>query len=145
MTRYLLDRSPDLIILSLSIDWPEPTLCNLLPDPIVDFLGTSYLKEVLQGNSLAKVREVHLLSQFSRGQKLLNKEFAQFVMKNLPSLRHMGNFNGWNITERRKRVVRMFPVMENLDISIHPDSPDRPSEFAGQFSKIFSGDQFISQ
>jgi len=144
VTRYLLDTSQDLQVLTLSIDWPEAALCNLVPEIRLDYLGTSYLQQVMQGNSLAKVRELHLLTQYSRGQKFLVKEFAEFVMKKLPSLRHLGSFSGWNMSDMRKRQARRFPVTKNLDISIDPETIPRPSEFAGKFSKIYVGDQLNS-
>ena len=60
----------------------------------------------------------------------------EFVMKKLPSLRHLGSFSGWNMSDMRKRQARRFPVTKNLDISIDSETIPRPSEFAGKFSKI---------
>ena len=141
VSRYLLDTSPDLETLTLSVDWPESNSFNILPDKRVDFLGINYMKQVMQGNSLSKVKEVHLLVQHYRGRKNLNKDFAKFVMGNLPSLQHMGGFKGWNMSSRQKKEVRAFQVSENLNISIDPDSPVKPSS---GFSKIFAGNQLNS-
>ena len=142
VTRYLLDTSPDLETLTLSVDWPESHTFNILPDRRVDFLGINYMKQVMQGNSLAKVKEVHLMVQNYRGRKNLTKDFAKFVLGHLPSLRHMGGFKGWNMTNREKKEVRAFQVSENLNISIDPDQPVKPS--SGELSKIFSGNQLNS-
>merc|ERR1719510_2460914 len=50
VSRYLLDTSPGLETLTLSVDWPESHNFNLLPDRRLDFLGINYLKQVMQGN-----------------------------------------------------------------------------------------------
>ena len=141
VSRYLLDTSPDLESLTLSVDWPESHSFNILPDKRVDFLGINYMKQVMQGNSLSKVKEVHLMVQHYRGRKNLNKDFAKFVMGHLPSLQHMGGFKGWNMSIRQKKEVRAFQVSENLNISIDPDNPVKPSS---GFSKIFAGNQLNS-
>lgn len=142
VTRYLLDTSHDLESLTLSVDWPESHNFNLIPDRRLDFLGINYMNQVMQGNSLSKVKEVHLMVQHYRGMRHLNKDFAKFVMKKLPSLQHMGNFKGWNMNNRQKREIRSFQVSENLNISIDPDDQVKPR--TGQFSKIFSGNQLNS-
>ena len=142
VTRYLLDTSPHLETLTLSVDWPESHNFNLLPDRRVDFLGINYLKQVMQGNNLAEVKEVHLLVQHVRGRRYLTKDFAKFVMQHLPSLQHMGSFKGWNMTKRQKKEVRAFQVTRNLPISIDPDIQVGPS--SGNFSKIFSENQLNS-
>ena len=144
VTRYLLDTSPALHTLTLSVDWPDPNSCNILPDTQVDFLGTAYMKQVMQGNSLAEVREVHLMTQYSRGKKFLNADFAQFIMKNLPSLEHCGCFRCWNMTLKQRREARAAAVTKNLNILVDQDTKPRPSENVGDFRMIYQPDKMKS-
>ena len=144
VTRYMLDTSPEIHTLTLSVDWPDPASCNILPDTRVDFLGTAYMKQVMQGNSLAKVKEVHLMTQYSRGKKYLDSEFAQFIMKSLPSLQHCGCFRCWNMTLRQRREARAMAVTKNLNIVVDQDTKPRPSENVGDFRNIYEPDKMRS-
>jgi len=144
VTRYLLDSSPDLETLTLSVDWPEPACCNILPDMRLDYLGTNYMKQVLAGNSLAKVKELHLMTQYSRGKKYLDSDFAQFIMKSLPSLEHLGCFRCWNMTLRQRREARQAAVSKSLNIVVDQDTKPRPSENVGDFRNIFDPDKMKS-
>ena len=144
VTRYLLDTSPDLTSLTLSVDWPDPASCNILPDTRLDFLGTAYIKQVMQGNSLARVREVHLMTQYSRGKKYLDSEFASFIMKSLPALQHCGCFRCWNMTLKQRREARAVAVSRNLNITVDQDTKPRPSENVGDFRNIYEPDKMKS-
>ena len=144
VTRYLLDTSPELHTLTLSVDWPGPASCNILPDTRVDFLGTAYMKQVMQGNSLAKVREVHLMTKYFRGKKYLDSEFAQFIMKSLPALRHCGCFRCWNMTLKQRREARTMAVTKNLNIVVDQDTKPKPSENVGDFRNIYEADKMKS-
>ena len=150
VTRYLLDTSPDLETLTLSVDWPDPACCNILPDTRMDYLGTNYIKQVMAGNSLVKVRELHLMTQYSRGKKYLDSEFAQFILKSLPGLEHLGCFRCWNMTLRQRREAREFALTKSLKavqggrIVVDQDSKPRPSENIGDFRNIFDPDKMKS-
>ena len=150
VTRYLLDTSPHLDTLTLSVDWPDPACCNILPDTRLDYLGTNYVRQVMQGNNLAMVRELHLMTQYSRGKKYLDTEFAQFILKTLPRLEHLGCFRCWNMTLRQRREARQFAITKSLKaesgghIVVDQDTKPRPSENVGDFRNIYDPDKMSS-
>ena len=49
-------------------------------------------------NSLSGLEELHLLAQTRRGRHRLIKSTAEFILKEFPNLKHLGNFQFWNMT-----------------------------------------------
>eukprot|EP00092_Neocalanus_flemingeri_P001479 GFUD01001577.1.p1 GENE.GFUD01001577.1~~GFUD01001577.1.p1 ORF type:complete len:474 (+),score=176.10 GFUD01001577.1:172-1422(+) len=137
LTRYLLSGCHQLDCLSLAVEWPDPAFCNVVPASRKDFLGREYLEEVMQGNNLDSLRELHFMAQYARGRKHLTKDFAMFLIKNFPTLRHLGTFRLWSMTAGERREVRRYVRTSNLNITLDPDTEARPSENFGDFRNIF--------
>ena len=140
-TRYLLDSSPNIETLTLSVDFPDPAFCNVVPDPRKDYLGIEYMKEVMKGNNFAHVKEMHLMTQYSRGRKNLDKDFAMFVLKHFVKLQHLGHFKLWSLTPKQKREIKDHLLSTKRSIIIDSDHKPRPSENVGDLRNIFVGDR----
>jgi len=137
LVRFLLSGSARLVTLSLAIEWPDPAFCNVVPASRRDFLGRDYLQDVMQGNSLNYIQELHFMAQYARGRKYLTKDFAMFLIKNFITLKHLGTIRLWNMTAGERREVRKFVKVNNMDITMDPDTEPRPSENSGDFRNIF--------
>jgi len=137
LLRFLISGSHNLVSLTLAIEWPDPAFCNVVPTGRRDFLGKEYLQEVMQGNSLNSIQELHFMAQYARGRKYLNKDFAMYLIKNFLTMKHLGTIRLWNMTAGERREVRKFVRSNNMDITIDPDSEPRPSENSGDFRNMF--------
>ena len=65
-----------------------------------DLLGPEFFDHVLDSNQLLKIRDIHFLCQYMRGNKRLTKAFAKHVIAFLPALEHFGNFHFWEMTHK---------------------------------------------
>jgi len=137
LVRFLISGSPYLTSLTLAIEWPDPAFCNVVPSSRRDFLGKDYLQDVMQGNSLNNIKELHFMAQYARGRKYLNKELAMYIIKNFVTLKHLGTIRLWNMTAGERREVRKFVKNSNMVLTIDPDSDPRPSENNGDFRNMF--------
>jgi len=137
LARFLMAGCVQLESLTLAVEWPDPAFCNVVPGNRKDFLGKEYLQEVMQGNSLNNIKELHLMAQYARGRKHLTKDFAMFIVKNFLTLRHLGTFRLWNMTAGERREVRSFVRTNNMNIILDLDMEPRPSENVGDFRNIF--------
>jgi len=144
LVRYLLSGCVQLATLTLAIEWPDPAFCNVVPANRKDFLGREYWQEVMQGNSFNNLQELHFMAQYARGRKYLTKDFAMFMIKNFPTLRHMGTFRLWNMTVGERREVRRFVRTKNMNITLDPDVEARPSENVGDFRNIYVSNRNVS-
>jgi len=137
LVRYLVSHTcPGLTSLSLAVEWPEPALCNISPDGRKDYLGSNFFLELLKGNNLTNITELHLMAQNARGRKYLEKEFAMFLFKQFPKLKHLGTFKLWNMTLKQKKDIKAHLINNNLNITIDFDSQPRPSDYEGDFRSI---------
>ena len=141
LTRYLLDSSPKIETLTLSVDFPDPAFCNVVPDPRKDYLGMEYMKEVMKGNSLTEVKEIHLMTQYSRGKKNLDKDFALFVLKTFPKLEHIGHFKLWSLNPKQKREIKAHLLSTKRSITVDTDQKPRPSDNVGDLRNIYVEDR----
>ena len=141
LTRYLLDSSPKIETLTLSVDFPDPAFCNVVPDSRKDYLGLEYMKEVMKGNNLSEIKELHLMTQYSRGKKNLDKDFAMFVLKTFPKLEHIGHFKLWSLTPKQKREIRSHIVSLKKHITVDMDQKPRPSDNVGDLRTIYVEDR----
>lgn len=105
VVKYLLKGAESITSLSLGIEWLDPAFCSTQPENRNDFLGKEYLEEILTSCSLSKLEELHLYAQYRRGRHRLTKECAEFVLGRFQSLRHLGNFNFWNLSRPEKNEV----------------------------------------
>jgi len=137
LVRFLLSGSHNLTSLTLAIEWPDPAFCNVVPSSRRDFLGRDYLQDVMQGNCLNHIQELHFMAQYARGRKYLTKDFAMYLIKNLLTLKHFGTIRLWNMTAGERREVRKYVKSNNIALTIDPDSDPRPSENSGDFRNIF--------
>jgi len=137
LVRFLISGSHNLTSLTLAIEWPDPAFCNVVPSSRRDFLGKDYLQDVMQGNCLNHIQELHFMAQYARGRKYLNKDFALYLIKNLLTLKHFGTIRLWNMTAGERREVRKFVKNSNMVLTIDPDSDPRPSENSGDFRNMF--------
>lgn len=137
LVRFLLSGSHNLTSLTLAIEWPDPAFCNVVPSSRRDFLGRDYLQDVMQGNCLNHIQELHFMAQYARGRKYLTKDFAMYLIKNLLSLKHFGTIRLWNMTAGERREVRKYVKSNNIALTIDPDSDPRPSENSGDFRNMF--------
>ncbi len=62
-----------------------------------DLVGKEYLDEIMSVNALSKLEEIHLMAQYRKGRHRLTKACADFVLDNFKALRHLGNFQFWNM------------------------------------------------
>ena len=142
LTRYLLDSSPKIETLTLSVDFPDPAFCNVVPDVRKDYLGQEYMKEVMKGNSFSHVKELHLMTQYSRGKKNLDKDFAMFLLKQFPTLQHLGHFKLWSLNPKQKREIRNHLVSSRMShITVDTDHKPRPSDNVGDLRNIYVNDR----
>jgi len=137
ITKFLLSGAVQLLSLTLAIEWPDPAFCNVRPTSSKDLLGKEYMDELLQSNNLSLLEEIHLLAQYVRGRKHLTKDFALYVVKTFPLLKHFGTTRLWNMTTGERREFRSYLTSTNRNIVIDPDSEPRPSENIGDFRNIF--------
>ena len=142
LTRYLLDSSPNIETMTLSVDFPDPAFCNVVPDARKDYLGQEYMKEVMKGNNFSHIKELHLMTQYSRGKKNLDKDFALFVLKQFPSLQHLGHFKLWSLNPKQKREIRSHLVSSKMShITVDTDHKPRPSDNVGDLRNIYVEDR----
>jgi hypothetical protein len=95
--RYTLHGCDHLISLTLGIEWPDFTLCNVTPNSRKDLLGQEFLDEVRGVNSLSELEQIHFFAQHKRGTTMLNRDFALFVASEFKNLKHFGTFKFWNL------------------------------------------------
>lgn len=76
-----------------------------------DYLGVDYLKEILKVNDLKNVNQLHLSGGFKKRNKTkLDKNCLDFVLSRFgKQLRHLGNFDQWNLSKNdRLQIVDDF-------------------------------------
>jgi len=127
--RYTVFGCDNLKVLSLGIEWPDPTFCNVIPNTRKDLLGRDYLEEVRTANSLSELEEIHLFTQFRRGSANMDENFALYVGTEFKKLKHFGTFKYWNIDNptdviRRIRQTNRHITFDNEYVEVK----DRPKE-----------------
>ena len=95
--RYTLHGCDHLTSLTLGIEWPDFTLCNVTPHSRKDLLGQEFLDEVRGVNSLSELEQIHFFAQHTRGTTMLNKNFALYIASEFKNLKHFGTFKFWNL------------------------------------------------
>jgi len=131
VVRYLLTGALDLRVLTLSIEWLDPTFCDSQPSGRKDLVGREYLEEVLSVNPLPRLEELHMLAQYRQGSSQLTKDCAEFVLSRFPALRHLGYFDCWNMRRGDIRELIKKRNSSNRDIIFDEDLYSRSVDVAG--------------
>jgi hypothetical protein len=122
--RYILAGCDNISSLTLGVEWPDPSLCNVRPGSRRDLLGREYLDEVRSVNSLANLEEIHLFAQYSQGRGKLDKDFALHVLGEFKQLRHFGTFRFWRMSGADKQAVFSAARNSNREITFDEDYTD---------------------
>jgi len=125
--RYVVHGANKLKSLTLGIEWPDSTFCNVIPTQSKDMLGREFLDEVRSVNSLALVEELHLFTQYRRGGCKLDADLAFHIAQELKNLRHLGTFKFWNIPELLLEDVMTEIRRLNPAITFDEDYPRQPA------------------
>jgi len=94
--RYVVCGATKLKCLTLGVEWPEETCCNVGPESRKDLLGKEYIDELLSVNPLEDVEELHLFAQYRRGSVRLTESFAIYLANQFKNLKHLGSFHLWS-------------------------------------------------
>ena len=65
--RYAVAGANQLKCLTLGVEWPDESYCNVGPESRKDVLGKEYIEELLSVNSLQYTEELHFFAQNRRG------------------------------------------------------------------------------
>lgn len=127
---YLLKGADGLKRLTLGIEWLDPTFCDNQPMNRKDLIGPEYLKEVMTVNRMKELEEIHLLAQYRRGRSRLVTSCADLILAQFPKIRHIGNFQYWNITPNDIMTLMAKVRSTNRDITfdedLHTNSYENP-------------------
>jgi len=125
--RYAVHGANLLKSLTLGIEWPDSTSCNVVPTQAKDMLGREFLDEVRSVNSLALLEELHLFTQYRRGGSKLDADLAFHIARELKNLRHLGTFRFWNIRDLLIEEVMDEIRRINPAITFDEDYPRQPA------------------
>ena len=118
IVKYILWGAEAVRSLYLGVEW---LLWLHQPSSSKDLLGVDYLKEILFVNPLPNLSELHLSAQFRRGRKKLDEACAYFILARFPRLRHLGNFEYWNLSANEVANLRMSVRKVNRDVTFDED------------------------
>lgn len=107
VVQYLLMQAEKIKSLSLGIEWLDPAFCDNQPLTRKDLIGREYLEEILSVNPLPNLEQLHLMAQYRRGRKRLNRFCLDFILSKFPKLKHLGSFFHWNLS--------LFEIREIMD------------------------------
>ena len=121
LVRYLVKSADLLKCLTLSIEWLDPAFCDNQPLDRKDLLGVEYLSQILNVNPMSHLEEIHLMAQYRRGRSRLLRECAEMILEKFPLIRHIGNFQYWNMTSEDVKVIMAIVRSTNRDIVFEED------------------------
>ena len=104
ITSYLIKGAKFINNFGLSINWVDSVYCSLQPRSNKDYIGTEYLKELVKVNPLSNLYQLHLSGSNEESREKLDKHCVSIVYTLFcTSLKHLGNFFYWNLTNEEKR------------------------------------------
>eukprot|EP00088_Acartia_fossae_P032966 TRINITY_DN3374_c0_g1_i11.p1 TRINITY_DN3374_c0_g1~~TRINITY_DN3374_c0_g1_i11.p1 ORF type:complete len:855 (-),score=238.02 TRINITY_DN3374_c0_g1_i11:109-2673(-) len=137
--RYAIAGADKLRSLTLGVEWPDDSYCNVGPEARKDVIGREYLDELLSVNTMDNLEEIHLFAQFRRGSYRLTEEFAVHLATIFKHLKHIGTFRYWarelHVANCIRSVLKVNPAItfdENYNVTTNRRM-DKPNFNAGTF------------